>query len=73
MTYQLKNVTNGQQGICQNDDEIPQRLNELVAPLEEWVVIKLPPGDHLEAREVSRGRGPVPHQGALGAKVFRGP
>ncbi|MBW3611765.1 MAG: hypothetical protein M3N37_05620 [Actinomycetota bacterium] len=59
MTYHLKNVTNGQQGICQQADEVPEKLNELVAPREEWVVIQLPPGDHLEPKEVSRGRGPI--------------
>lgn len=65
MTYHLKNVTNGRQGICQKDDEVPGKLNELVAPLEEWVVTKLPPGDHLEPREVSRGQGPIPSHGGL--------
>ena len=66
MTYHLKNVTNGQQGICQKADELPEKLNELVEPLDEWVVIQLPPGDHLEAKEVSRGQGPVPTQGNAG-------
>ena len=63
MTYHLKNMTNGRQGICQKAEELPEKLNELVAPLEEWVVMQLPPGDHLEAKEVSRGKGPIPSQG----------
>jgi hypothetical protein len=69
MTYHLRNVTSGRQGICQNDEEVPELLNELVAPLEEWVVTKLPPGDHLEPREVSRGQGPIPDHGGPGFRA----
>lgn len=65
MTYHLKNMTNGRQEICQKAEELPEKLNELVAPLEEWVVMQLPPGDHLEAKEVSRGKGPVPSRGGF--------
>ena len=68
MAYHLSNVSKDRHRIFQKLEEVPEQVNDLVTGGEEWVVVKLPPGDHLQPEEISRGRGPITG-GALGAGV----
>ena len=66
MAYHLSNVSKDRHQVVQRLEEVPDRVNDLVEGGEEWVVVKLPPGDHLQPEEIFRGRGPIPG-GALEA------
>lgn len=59
MRYHLRNLNSGTERLCSSVEEAHQKVNDIVAGGEEWVIIRLPEQRVGVGVTVSSGIGPI--------------